>query len=130
MNDKTFNNYQKRMLDAMQNPNIQSDDPFTKLSDILENLKTFVLNNAFSQVKFKQETEKQFRSILPLDDTSDYIKKTLMSFCSSKNETLKTLSELHNMIKPISIHVSSWSAVASIANECMAEIEQSIFNVK
>jgi len=32
MNDKTFENYQKRILDAMQNPNEQNNDPFTKLS--------------------------------------------------------------------------------------------------
>lgn len=35
MNDKTFENYQKRMLDAMQNPKEQINDPFTKLSNIL-----------------------------------------------------------------------------------------------
>ena len=35
MNDKNFENYQKRMLDAVQNPNKQSNDPFTKLSNIL-----------------------------------------------------------------------------------------------
>lgn len=42
MNDKTFENYQNRMLDAIKNSNEQSNDPFTKLSNILENLKLFV----------------------------------------------------------------------------------------
>ena len=58
MNDKTFENYQKRMLDAMQNQNEQSNDPFTELSNILENLKLFVNNGTYSQAGFKQEVEK------------------------------------------------------------------------
>ena len=44
MNDKTFENYQKRMLDAILNSNEQSNDPFTKLSNILENLKRYILS--------------------------------------------------------------------------------------
>lgn len=58
MNDKTFENYQKRMLDAILNSNEQSNDPFTKLSNILENLKSFVNNGTFSPAGFKQEVEK------------------------------------------------------------------------
>lgn len=53
MNDKTFENYQKRMLDAILNSNEQSNDPFTKLSNILENLKSFVNNGTFSPAGFK-----------------------------------------------------------------------------
>ena len=70
MNDKTFENYQKRMLDAMQNPNEQSNDPFTKLSNILENLKLFVNNGTYSQAGFKQEVEKQFKSVDSSDETA------------------------------------------------------------
>lgn len=130
MNDKTFENYQKRMLDAMQNPNKQSNDLFTKLSNILENLKTFVNTSTYSQNRFKQEVEKQFKSVDSSDETVRHFKKTLLDFCSSKNESLKTISELHSMVKPLSAQVGSWSAVASIANECMAEIEKSIFHSK
>lgn len=130
MNDKTFENYQKRMLNAMQNPNKQSNNPFTKLSNILENLKTFVNNGAYSSVGFRQEVERQFKTVNSSDETARHIKKTLMSFCSNKNESLKTISELQSMVKPISTQVDSWSAVASIADECMAEIEKSIFHSK
>ena len=130
MNDKNFENYQKRMLDAMQNPNEQSNDPFTKLSNILENLKMFVNNGTYSQAGFKQEVEKQFKSVDSSDETARHFKKTLKNFCSTKNEALKTISELHSMVKPISTQVGSWSAVASIANECMAEIEKNIFHSK
>ena len=117
MNDKTFENYQNRMLDAIQTSNEQSNDPFTKLSNILENLKLFVNNGTYSQAGFKQEVE-----------TARHFKKTLKNFCSTKNEAIKAISELHSMVKPISTQVGSWSAVASIANECMAEIEKNIFH--
>lgn len=130
MNDKTFENYQKRMLDAMQNPNKQSNDLFTKLSNILENLKTFVNTSTFSQIGFKQEVEKQFKSVDSSDETVSHFKKTLLDFCSNKSGSLKTISELHSMVKPLSVQVGSLSAVASIANECMAEIEKSIFHSK
>lgn len=130
MNDTTFENYHKRMLDAMQNPNKQGDDLFTKLSNILENLKLFVNNGTYSQAGFKQEVEKQFKTVDSSDETARHFKKTLKNFCSTKNEALKTISELHSMVKPISTQVCSWSAVASIANECMAEIEKSIFHSK
>lgn len=130
MNDKTFENYQKRILDAMQNPNKRSNDPFTKLSNILENLKSYVNNGTFSTAGFKHEVEKQFKSVDSSDETAKHFKKTLEDFSSTKKETLKTISELHSMVKPISAQVGSWSAVASIANECMAEIEKSIFHSK
>ena len=130
MNDRNFENYQKRMLDAVQNPNKQSNDPFTKLSNILENLKLFVNNGTYSQAGFNQEVEKQFKSVDSSDETARHFKKTLKDFCSTKNEALKTISELYSMVKPISTQIGSWSAVASIANECMAEIEKSIFHSK
>ena len=130
MNDKTFENYQKRMLDAVQNPNEQSNDPFIKLSNILENLKIFVNAGTYSQAGFKKEVERQFRSVDSSDETARHFKKTLKNFCSTKNEAIKTISELHSMVKPISTQIGSWSAVASIANECMAEIEKSIFHSK
>lgn len=128
MNDKTFENYQNRMLDAILNSNEQSNDPFTKLSNILENLKLFVNTGIYSQAEFKQEVEKQFKSVDSSDETARHFKKTLKNFCSTKNEALKTISELHSMVKPISTQVGSWSAVVSIANECMAEIEKNIFH--
>lgn len=118
------------MLDAIQNSNEQSNDPFTKLSNILENLKLFVNTGIYSQAEFKQEVEKQFKSVDSSDETARHFKKTLKNFCSTKNEAIKTISELHSMVKPISTQVGSWSAVASIANECMAEIEKSIFHSK
>lgn len=130
MNDKTFENYQKRMLDVVQNSNKQSNDPFTKLSNILENLKLFVNNGTYSQAGFKKEVERQFRSVDSSDETARHFKNTLKDFCSTKNEALKTISELHSMVKPISTQIGSWSAVASIANECIAEIEKSIFHSK
>lgn len=130
MNDKTFENYQKRMLNAMQNPNLKSNDLFTKLSDILENLKKFVNINTYSQTGFKQEVEKQFKSVDSSDETVKHFKKTLLDFCSSKSEALKTISELHGMVKPISTQVGSLSEVASITRECIAEIENSIFHSK
>lgn len=83
MNDTTFENYQKRMLDAMQNPN--SDDLFTKLSNILDNLKVFVNNGNYSQAEFKQEVENQFKSVDSSDETVRHFKKTLKGFCSNKN---------------------------------------------
>ena len=111
----------------MQNPNKQSNDPFTKLSNILENLNSFVNNGTFSPAGFKKEVEKQFKSVDSSDETARHFKKTLEDFCSTKNEAI---SELHSMVKPISTQVGSWSAVASIANEYMAEIEKSIFHSK
>lgn len=116
------------MLDAIQTSNEQSNDPFTKLSNILENLKLFVNNGTYSQAGFKQEVEKQFKTVDSSDETARHFKKTLKNFCSTKNEAIKAISELHSMVKPISTQVGSWSAVASIANECMAEIEKNIFH--
>lgn len=130
MDDNIFENYKKKMLDAVKNSNEQSNDPFTKLANILENLKIFVNNGKYSQAGFKQEVEKQFESIDSSDETALYFKKNLKNFCSTKSEALKTISGLHSMVKPISTQVGSWSAVASIANEYMAEIEKSIFYSK
>ena len=96
----------------------------------MENLKLFVNTGIYSQAEFKQEVEKQFKSVDSSDETARHFKKTLKIFCSTKNEAIKTISELHSMVKPISTQVGSWSAVASIANECMAEIEKSIFHSK
>lgn len=130
MNDKTFKCYQKRMLNAMQNSNRQSNDSFTKLFNILDNLKLFVNSGNYSQTKFKQEVENQFKSVDYSDKTVRHFKRTLKDFGSTKSEALKTISELYSMVKPISNQVGSWSAVADIANECMAEIEKNIFHSK
>ena len=112
----------------MQNSNKQNNDPFTKLYNILDNLKIFVNTGTYSQAGFKQEVENQFKSVNSSDETVRHFKKTLKDFCSTKSEALKTISELYNMVKPISKQVGSWSTVASIADECMAEIEKSIFH--
>lgn len=124
MSDKTFEKYQKRMLDAMQNPNQHSNAPFTKLSNKLDNLKKFVNCRTFSKAEFKQEVNKLFNSS---DEETIHIKNMLMSFSSTKKEAIKTISELQSMIKPISAQIGSLSAVADIANEYMAEIEKQIF---
>ena len=109
MNDKTFENYQNRMLDAIKNSNEQSNDPFTKLSNILENLKLFVNTGIYSQAEFKQEVEKQFKSVDSSDETARHFKKTLKNFCSTKNEAIKTISELYSMVKPISTQVGAFA---------------------
>ena len=80
------------MLDAVKNSNEQSNDPFTKLANILENLKIFVNNGKYSQAGFKQEVEKQFESIDSSNETALYFKKNLKNFCSTKSEALKTIS--------------------------------------
>lgn len=90
----------------MKNSNEQSNDPFTKLANILENLKIFVNNGKYSQAGFKQEVEKQFESIDSSDETALYFKKNLKNFCSTKSEALKTISGLQSMVKPISTQVS------------------------
>lgn len=128
MNDKTFENYQKRMLDAMQNPNKQSNDSFTRLSIILDNLKTFVNTGNYSQARFRHEVENQFKSVDSSDETVNHFKKTLTDFCSTKSEALKTISNLYNMVKPISNQIGSWSAFASIADDYIAEITKNIFH--
>ena len=127
MSDKTFEKYQKRMLDAMQNPNQHSNDPFTKLSNKLDNLKKFVNSRTFSKEEFEQEVNKLFSDIDSSDEETRHIKNMLMSFSSTKKEAIKTISELQSMIKPISAQIGSLSAVADIANEYMAEIEKQIF---
>ena len=127
MSDKTFEKYQKRMLDAMQNPNQHSNDPFTKLSNKLDNLKKFVNSRTFSKSEFEQEVNKLFSDIDSSDEETRHIKNMLMSFSSTKKEAIKTISELQSMIKPISVQIGSLSAVADIANEYMAEIEKKIF---
>ncbi len=48
MDTKTFENYQKRMTNAINTPNPQSKDPFTKLSKILDDLKEYVNTVLFS----------------------------------------------------------------------------------
>ena len=72
----------------MQNPNKQSNDLFTKLSNILDNLKIFVNNGKYFQTKFKQEVENQFKSIDSSCETVRHFKKTLKDFCSTKSEAL------------------------------------------
>ncbi len=130
MDIKRFENYQQQILNAINNPNKQSNDPFTKLSNILDNLKIFVEGKNFSQNAFKQEVDKQFSYIDSSDEIAQHFQKQLNTFCSSKSEALQTISDLYNMVKPLSQQVASWSSVASIANECMAEIQKSIYNSK
>lgn len=130
MDTKRFDDYQKRMMDAMQNPNKQSNDPFTKLASILENLKTFVNKGTYSQKGFRKEVYNQFKNVDSSDETAKHFQKQLNTYSSSKAEALQTISELYNMVKPLSQQIGSWSSVASIANECMAEIEKSIYNPK
>lgn len=130
MDSERFDDYQKRMLNAVHNPNKHSNDPFTKLYNILENLKIFVNNGAYSQSAFKQEVERQFKTVDSSDETARHYKNVLTEFSSTKSEALKTISELSSMVEPISTQVSSWSSVSNIAKECMAEIEESIFHPK
>lgn len=70
MNDKIFENYKKQMLDAIKNQTKQSNDLFTKLSNILDNLKIFASSNNYSQIRFKQEIEMQFKCIDSSDETA------------------------------------------------------------
>lgn len=58
MEAKRFENYQQRILDAISNTNKHSNDPFTKLSSILEDLKMFVESKPFSHNEFKYEVDK------------------------------------------------------------------------
>lgn len=127
MNDKIFDDYQKRMLNAMSTPNPESNDPFTQLSKILDNLKKYVQGSHFSLSGYKSEIEKQFKITSTSDQTANQFKKTLLK-CTNKTDALRTITDLYDMVKPISLQVGSWSSVASIAKECMAEIEKSIFH--
>lgn len=129
MDNKTFENYQKRMINAINAPNSQSKDSFTKLSKILDNLKEYINTISFTSVGFRQEIEKQFNTTDSSDETAIHFKNTLLK-CSNKADALRAITDLYNMVKPISLQVGSWSSVASIANECMAEIEKSIFHSK
>ncbi len=126
MDNNTFEYYQKRILNAIGTPNFQSKDPFTVLLKILDNLKEFVHKNSFSPFEFRQEIEKQFRIANSSDETFTHFKNTLLK-CSNKAETIETITDLYNIVKPISLQISSWSSVVSIANEYMAEIEKSIY---
>ena len=53
MDTMTFENYQKRMQNAINTPNSQSKDPFTKLSKILDNLNKYVSTVSFTSVGFR-----------------------------------------------------------------------------
>ncbi len=130
MDVKRFENYQQRILNAINLQEAQSNDPFTKLSNILNNLKIFVEEKDFSQNTFRQELNRQFASIDSSDETAQYFQKQLNMFCSNKTEALRTISDLYNRVKPFSQQVASWSAVANITKECMAEIQESIYNSK
>ena len=54
-------------------------------------------NGTYSQAGFKQEVEKKFKTVDSSDETARNFKKTLKNFCSTKNEALKTISELHSI---------------------------------
>lgn len=125
MNDRTFENYQKRMLDAMQSSSKQNNDPFIELCNILNNLQIFVNNGTYSQSKFRQEVENQFKSVDLPDAIVSVSKKKLNDFCATKNEALKTILELYYITKSF-----SEPAVAVFTNECIVEIEKSIFHSK
>ena len=66
MNDKLFENYKKRMLEAMQHPNEdKQDNIFSRLSNILDNLRNFVNTvTPYSSADFKEEVEKQLNTFL------------------------------------------------------------------
>lgn len=128
MDEKRFDDYQMRMLNAMKKPSIQSNDSFTKLSIILDNLKKFLSNESFSQTNFRKEVLKQFASVDSSDNTAKHFQNRLYTFCSSKKEAMKTISDLYSMVKPLSQQINSWSSIAKLANECMKEIQESIYN--
>ena len=73
MDNKTFENYQKRMLNAINTPNFQSKDPFTKLSKILDNLMKYVNAVSFTSVGFRQEIEKQFKTVDSSEDRKSVV---------------------------------------------------------
>lgn len=127
MDDKIFDSYQKRILNAMDTPNLESNDPFTQLFKILGNLKKYVSNGHFSLSGFKSEIENQFNFVDTSNQVANHFKKTLLK-CTTKTDALKTLTDLYDMVKPISLQVGSWSSIANIAEEYMAEIEKSIFH--
>lgn len=93
MDNKTFESYQKRMMDAMKNPNSQSNEPFTKLANILDNLNKFLNSDSFSLTGFKQEVEKQFQSVDCSEEIASHFKNTLLK-CTDRTVAVKTISEL------------------------------------
>lgn len=108
MDNKTFENYQNR---------------------ILYNLTKYVNTVPFTAVEFRQEIEKQFETVDSSYEIATHCKNTLLQ-CSNKTDALRTITDLYNMVKPISLQVGSWSSVASIVNECISEIQKSIYNPK
>ena len=122
MDNKTFT----RRMDSMINPNPQSNDPFTKLVIVLDNLKSFVNNRSFSHSAFKQEVEKQFHSVDCSEEMASHFKNTLLE-CTNRTVATKTISELYSMVKPLSLELGSMSSVASVTRECLAEIQKGIY---
>lgn len=127
MDNQIFDNYQKRILKSMSTPNPESDDFFTILSKILDNLKKYINEKQFSLSGFRSEIEKQFKITDTSDQTANHIKKTLLQ-CNTKAEAIITITDLYNMVKPISLQIGSWTTIASITEEFMSEIEKSILN--
>ena len=127
MDNQIFDNYQKRILKSMSTPNPESDDFFTILSKILDNLKKYINEKQFSLSGFRSEIEKQFKITDTSDQTAKQIKKTLLQ-CNTKAEAIITITDLYNMVKPISLQIGSWTTIASITEEFMSEIEKSILN--
>ncbi|MFQ9264382.1 MAG: hypothetical protein ACLR44_04720 [Clostridia bacterium] len=130
MNDKLFENYKKRMLEAMQHPNEdKQDNIFSRLSNILDNLRNFVNTvTPYSSADFKEEVEKQFKAVDHSNETVKHFFRMLMDFSYDKKEALNTISELYGMAKPLSMQFSSWSTVSDIADEFIAEIQNEIFH--
>ena len=130
MNDKLFENYKKRMLEAMQHPNEdKQDNIFSRLSNILDNLRNFVNTvTPYSSVGFKEEVEKQFKAVDHSNEIVKHFFRRLMDFSYDKKEALNTISELYGMAKPLSMQFSSWSTVSDIADEFIAEIQNEIFH--
>ena len=130
MNDKLFENYKKRMLEAMQHPNEdKQDNIFSRLSNILDNLRNFVNTvTPYSSADFKEEVEKQFKAVDHSNEIVKHFFRMLMDFSYDKKEALNTISELYGMAKPLSMQFSSWSTVSDIADEFIAEIQNEIFH--
>ena len=110
-------NYQKRIIHP------QSKDPFSDLSEILENLREYLNNTSFSLSCFKQKVEKELSSS---DEMTQHFKRRLLK-CSNKSEALETIQDLYCTVTPIAANVEKWSKISNVVRERLKDIEKGFY---
>lgn len=121
--------FEKEITNMMKSMEFLTE-PSTKLNSILHELKAFASSGSYSPEKFKQKVQFEFKSFdfKNFREVAQSNKEMLLSFCSTRQEALKTVEELMSMSQLVSSQIQFGTATSKVASEFMTNLEKSLFS--